>query len=124
MIQVLGSTSCNSLSGVVLTHLLLENLWSGCTFSVVFICFVLVSQQAFSNSVCHSSKLDLLSNICLGIALSLLVIKNIQETCVHEAGHSEEVVREKGLSASQLQKTVPALLVCGFGAELSHMEQK
>lgn len=124
MIQVLGSTSCNSLSGVVLTHLLLENLWSGCTFSVVFICFVLVSQQAFSNSVCHSNKLDLLSNICLGIALSLLVIKNIQETCVHEAGHSEEVVREKGLSASQLQKTVPALLVCRFGAELSHMEQK
>ncbi|KAF3821805.1 hypothetical protein GH733_009847 [Mirounga leonina] len=45
---------------------------------------------AFSNSVYCSNKLDLLSNICLGIALNLLVVKNIQETCVHEAGHSEE----------------------------------
>lgn len=83
-----------------------------------------VSQQAFSNSVYSSNKLDLLLNICLGIALSLLVVANIQEMCVHEASRLEEAVRERGLSAGRWQKTVPALLVCRFGAELSHGEQK
>lgn len=89
---------------------------SGLDVPLVWYLFVLfwVSQQAFSSSMYSSNKLDWLLNICLGIPLSLLAVKNIQEMCVHEAAHLEEAVRERGLSAGRSQKTVPALLVCRF----------
>lgn len=71
-----------------------------------------------------SSKPDLLPTICLGFAPGLPVVKKVQETFVHEAAHLEEAIGVRGLSTGQLLKTVPALLVCRFEAELSHREWK
>lgn len=57
-VHMLGTTLWNSLSGVILTHWVLENLWARCAFSVAFLCIVFISQQALSNSVYNGGKLD------------------------------------------------------------------
>lgn len=57
--------------------------------------------------------------LTLGIALRLLVGRNIQEMCVCEAVCSEQAVGKRGLSAGHSQKTVLVLLVCRLGL-ISH----